>query len=381
MESTANGKPARSGKTWQLVRGEWPLGVSAVTAAAFLLASEWLEAELSSPLWKFAMLGWLFATILVAAVAVVRHAECLAHRLGEPYGTLILTLAVTTIEAVSISAVMMHGENNPTLVRDTLFAVLMIILNGMVGGSLLLGAWRHHEQHYNLQGANAYLSVIIPLAVLSLIMPNFTQSTPGPTLSVAQEVFLGLMAIGLYAAFLAVQTGRHRGYFVHEGGEADAHQHSAPAASFSPVGHTVLVVTYMVPVVYLAEHLAAPIDYLIEELRAPVPLGAVIIAALVAAPEAVGAVRAAIDNQLQRSVNIVLGSVLATIGLTIPVMLAVSHLSGRRIYLGLQNTSFVMLLLTLAVSVVTFSSGRTNVLQGAVHALLFVAYVLLIFQS
>jgi Ca2+:H+ antiporter len=137
----------------------------------------------------------------------------------------------------------------------------------------------------------------------------------------------------------------------------------------------------MVPVVYLAEHLAAPIDYLIEELRAPVPLGAVIIAALVAAPEAVGAVRAAIGNQLQRSVNIVLGSVLATIGLTIPVMLVVSHLSGRRIYLGLQNTSFVMLLLTLAVSVVTFSSGRTNVLQGAVHALLFVAYVLLIFQS
>ncbi len=126
------------------------------------------------------ILGWLFFAILGAALCVVRHAEHLAARLGEPLGTLILTLSVTAIEATSISAVMVHGENNPTLVRDTLFAVIMIILNGMVGAALLVGAWRHREQHYNLQGANAYLSVIIPLAVLSMIMPDFTQSTPGP---------------------------------------------------------------------------------------------------------------------------------------------------------------------------------------------------------
>jgi Ca2+:H+ antiporter len=223
--------------------------------------------------------------------------------------------------------------------------------------------------------------VIVPLAVMSLIMPDFTQTTPGPTLSVPQEVFLALMSIGLYAAFLVIQTGRHRGYFSFEEAASPRPANVAPVESSPLLRHALLLAAYMLPVVFLAEQLARPIDYLIETLRAPAALGGVIIAVLVATPEAIGAVRAAVSNQLQRSMNIFMGSVLSTIGLTIPIMLVVSHVTGRQIYLGVQNTSFVMLLLTLFLSAITFASGRTNVLQGAVHALLFVAYVLLIFQN
>ena len=358
-----------------LIGAEWFLGVSIATALAFLLAGDALHSP--GVRREVVVFVWLFAVILGAALCVVRHAEHLAGRLGEPLGTLILTLAVTAIEAASISAVMLHTQNNVSVVRDTVFAVIMIILNGMVGASLLLGAWRHREQSYNLQGANTYLSVLIPLAVLSLIMPNYTQTTPGPTLSLAQQVFLALFCVGLYALFLAVQTGRHRGYFVLDG-EDEAAEHTAHGGW---ARHALLLVAYLVPVVYLAEQFGRPIDDLIATLHAPVALSGVIIAALVATPEAIGAVRSALANRLQRSMNICLGSLLATIGLTIPLMLLVSHLLGTPIYLGLQNSSFMMLLLTLMLSVVTFASGRTNVLQGAVHVLLFVAYVLLIFQG
>lgn len=316
--------------------------------------------------------------MLSSALRVVRHAEHLAVRLGEPYGTLILTLSITFIEVMSISAVMLHGENNPTLPRDTVFAVLMIVLNGMVGLSLLLGGWWHREQHYNLQGANAYLGVIIPLVVMGLLLPDYTQTTPGPTLSFAQKVFLILVAVGLYAAFLVIQTGRHSSYF--QEGEAASHAHRAEAPR-PLVPHAALLVAYLVPVVFLAEQLAHPIDYFIETLRAPAPLGGVIVALLVATPEAIGAVRAALANHMQRSVNIFLGSVLSTIGLTVPTMVLISQVIGREIVLGVEHTDLLMLLLTLGVSVVTFASGRTNAVQGAVHLVLFAAYLLLIVQG
>ncbi len=354
------------------------LGFSVATCAAFLLQGDRLLAGLEQPAWLAFIFLWLFTAVMGSALSVVRHADHLALRLGEPYGTLILTLSVTFVEVASISAVMLHGANNPTLARDTLFAVVMIILNGMVGLSLMLGAWRHREQQYNLQGANAYLGVIIPLVVLSLILPDFTQSTPGPTLSHAQDLFLVVVGIGLYSTFLAMQTGRHRGYFSH-GVEESSHTPAKPPASLLP--HVVLLVAYILPVVFLAEELAHPVDYLIETLQFPAALGGVIMAVLVATPEAIGAVRAAMSNHLQRSINIFLGSVLSTIGLTIPAMVVVSRLTGHDIILGVEHTDFVMLLLTLLVSVVTFASGRTNVIQGAVHLVLFVVYLSLIVQG
>jgi Ca2+:H+ antiporter len=360
-------------------RKEWFIGISLLTSIIFALQGEALFSRLSNLFWLGLIFAWLFAVVLGSALSVVRHADQLASRLGEPYGTLILTLAVTSIEVMSIAAVMMHGES-PALARDTLFSVVMIILNGMVGLSLLIGGWRYREQYYNLQGANAYLGVIIPLTVLSLILPNYTLTTPGPTLSFVQETFLAIMAVSLYGAFLAIQTSRHRGYFT-LGDEAASHTSSPDAAFQSLAYHAVLLAVYMVPVVFLAEQLAQPVHYLIQTLHAPVSLGGLVIALLVATPEAIGAVRAASANQLQRSVNIFLGSVLSTIGLTIPAILTLSHVTGHSIVLGLQHSDAVMLLLTLAVSVVTFASGRTNVLQGAVHLILFAAYLLLIFQD
>jgi Ca2+:H+ antiporter len=312
---------------------------------------------------------------------VVRHADHLAIRLGEPYGTLILTLSVTAIEVMSITAVTVNGHADATLTRDTLFSILMILLNGMVGLALLVGAWRHHEQTFNLQGANAYLGLIIPLAVLCLVLPNYTLSTPGPTISTPQAVFLIVMVAGIYFTFLALQTGRHRGYFIVGEGDEPAHAPPPTGAPRPPLArHVILLALYMAPVVFLAEQLGQPIDFLIERVHAPNMLGGLVIALLVATPEAIGAVRAALANHSQRAMNIFLGSVLATIGVTVPAMLAITLLTGQSLVLGLQGADFVLLLLTLAVSVITFSSGRTNVLQGAVHLLLFAAFLLLIFD-
>jgi Ca2+:H+ antiporter len=361
----------------KIIREERFLGVGIATSLAFLLFGPWLHKDYSNPLYLTLILAWLFFVILGSVLAVVRHADHVAERLGEPYGTLVLTLSVTAIEAMSISGVMLHGANNPTLVRDTLMGVIMIILNGMVGISLLAGGWRHREQQYNLQGANAYLSVIIPLAVLGLVLPDMTETTQGPTLSGTQEIFLSLMSICLYGAFLAIQAGRHRGFFVLEA-ESAPHHHAQGGLLWK---HVVFLAAYMVPVVFLAEHLALPADYLIETLHAPVALGGLAIAVLVATPEAIGATKAAFHNQLQRSVNIFLGSVLSTIGLTIPAMLLIGRLTGHTIFLGVEHGNLVLLLLTLFLSSITFTSGRTNILQGLVHVLLFFAYLVLIFEA
>ena len=363
------------------IREEWFLGVSVATVVIFLLFGDSLVSDFTNPLWLAFVFIWLFAVVLGSCVAVVRHADGVAHVLGEPFGTLTLTLSVTTIEVLSISAVMLHGANEPTLVRDTLFSVVMIILGGMTGVALLVGGWRHREQTYNLQGANAYLGVIIPMTVLSLTLPNFTLTTPGPTLSFAQQVFLILIFVSLYGIFLAIQTGRHRTYFTAVDSVHNDPAAASPAGKRAVVRHATLLLAYILPVAYLAEELAYPIDYFIQTLHVPAALGGVTIAMIVATPEAIGATRAAMANDLQQSVNIFLGSVLSTIGLTIPVMLIISRVTGRTVELGLSGANDVLLLLTLTVSVITFASGRTNILQGAVHVVLFGAFVLLLFQG
>lgn len=368
-------------KTLAAWRSEWFLLVTLLTCAVFSASGGSLDSALANPLILKATLFGLFGVILGSALAVVRHAEHLAMRLGEPFGTLILTLSVTFIEVMSISAIMLHGENNPTLVRDTLLAVIMIALNGMVGLSLLLGGWKHLEQTYNLQGANTYLGVIIPLAVLSVILPDYTETTTGPTLSAAQETALGFISVGLYCAFLAVQTGRHRGYFMLGSEELREGRIESKAGARPLHFHVLMLAAYIAPVVYLAEQFAHPVDFLIETLHAPAILGGIVIALLVATPEAIGAVRAAVENKLQRSINIVLGSVLSSIGLTVPIMLVVSYWTDHPLILGVEHADMVLLVLTLGLSVVTFSGGRTNVLQGAVHLLLFVTFILLMVQG
>ncbi len=196
------------------LRREWVLAVAFATTALFLLFGKAWLADLSNPLWFAWMLVWLFAVIMGSAFAIVHHAESLAARLGEPLGTLVLTLAVIGIEVMMISAVMLTGESKPALARDAMFGVVMIVLNGMIGVSLLLGGLRHREQEYNLRGANSFLSLIVSLTVLGLVLPNFTEASPGPTLSAFQSVFMVVMSIAIYVVFLIIQNWRHRDYFV-----------------------------------------------------------------------------------------------------------------------------------------------------------------------
>jgi Ca2+:H+ antiporter len=356
------------------VRREAALAVVAVTAVLFwIFGGQWFGSFERLPFLGL-LTVWLFAAVLTASFAVVRHADALAEQLGEPLGTLVLTLSVISIEVLMVTSIMLRGANNPELARDSMYAVVMIVLNGVVGLSLLLGGLRHREQQYNLQGANAFLAVIIPLAVLSLVLPTFTRSAPGPALSTVQEMFLVVASLGLYGVFLAVQTVTHRGYFIV--GDAPTHHADGSSAAI----HGLLLVAYLVPVVYLSEQLAIPLDHAIEELGAPSAFAGMVIALLVVSPEALGALRGALANQLQRSVNIALGSAAATIGLTVPAVLLVCLCTGRSLLLGLEGTEAVMLMLTLLVSVVTLGSGRTSVLQGAVHLVLFLAYVVMVFD-
>jgi Ca2+:H+ antiporter len=365
------------GQTRTPWRAEWPLPLVLVTAALFLTFHERCLGDLTNPLWLALVFGWLFAAILLATVRVVHHADCLALRLGEPYGTLILTLSVTSIEVLMIAAVMLNASNNPTLARDSMFSVVMIVLNGLVGLALTLGALRYREQSYNLHGAQAYLSVIIPLAVLSLILPQLTVSTPEATFSQFQSAFVILTGVGLYGIFLLIQTRRHRDFFV-DGSADDEAGHAGPTPA-GPARHTALLLGYLILAIMLAESLAIPIDTGIDQLGLPGALGGLVIAALVLAPEGLGALRAALHNRLQRAVNIALGSVLATIGLTVPAVLTISLLTAHPVVLGLPNADAMLLTLTFAVAILTFSGNRTNVLQGAVHLILFLAYLMLIF--
>ena len=367
------------------LRLELPLWVSITTTALFLVfGNRWLV-DFSNILWLSFVFTWLFVVILWSAFAVVRHAEALAIRLGEPYGTLILTLSVISIEIMMISAVMITGGDKPTLARDTMYSILMIVLNGMIGLTLLLGALRYREQQYNLRGANSFLAVILPLAILGLILPNYTRATMAPTFSTVQSIFLVTMTLGIYAVFLMMQTVRHRTHFMEPEeppmGNALAkmvdHEH---VTTYSVLYHSVLLLCYLAPVVLLAKKLAIPIDHGIGVLGAPAAVGGFFVAVLVLSPEGLGAIHAALQNQLQRAVNIFLGSGLATISLTIPAVLVIGLGTGEQVVLGLDHEESVMLVATLMLSIITFGSGRTNVLLGAVHLLLFCAYFMLIWD-
>jgi Ca2+:H+ antiporter len=361
------------------IRGEFSLLIGLGTAAIFFGTGSRLIEIIGHPVTLVVVFLWLFAVILWSAVSVARHADCLAIKWGEPYGTLVLTLSAITIEVVMISTAMLHGENNPTLGRDAIFAVIMIALNGFVGLSLLIGGLRHREQYYNLQGVNSYLNVIMTLAVLGLVLPNFTTTTGGPTFSTEQQIFFIVVTLFLYAIFLLIQTMRHRGYFMEseQAGVPGPGHHSLRVQS-TPF-HASMLLLYLIIVILLAEKFAIPLDNSMEKFALPQEFGGAMIAALVLTPEGIGAIQATLRNQLQRSINILLGSVLATIGLTIPAVLIISLVTKRPVTLGVQGGNLPLLLLTLAASVVTFTSRKTNILQGCVHLLLFAVFVLLIF--
>ncbi len=345
----------------------------------------WLKG-LSNPMLAGGLFLWLFGVMVWAAFSVVRHADALAELVGEPYGTLILTLAVTGIEASLIASIMLTGASAPTMARDTMFAVLMIVLGGLVGLALILGGLRHREQDYNLQGARAFLTVLLPLAVCALILPRFTVSTEGSSFSPVQALIFALLTVLLYVVFLAIQTVRHRGFFQQPPPpeDIDVTAVDEEAHGHGPIRplpyHAVMLLATLVPIVLLSKRLAGVVDYGIVQVGAPISLGGVIIALLVLAPESMSAIRAALANRLQRAVNLLLGAAVATIGLTIPAVLAIGLIYDQEVTLGLDDAGIVLLSLTLVVCTLTFGGVRTSLLQGAVHFLLFLVFLMLVFS-
>ena len=361
------------------------LAIAWLTVALFFVFGHSWLADLSSIVHVAGLFVWLYAVILWCASGVVEEADHLAEVLGEPLGTLVLTLSIVMVEVVLIAAVVFGSEGVSTLGRDTMFAVLMIVLNGVVGLALLLGGLRHHEQAYNLQGAVAYLAVIIPLSVIALILPNFTHAVPVGSLTTTQGAFFSAFTLVLYGIFLLIQTGRHRGFFVESGSDAVATaastRHERHALAGRAIGsHTLFLIVTMLPIVLLAKQLAKLIDHGIDVLGAPPALGGVLIALIVFTPEAIAALRAALDNQLQRSINLCLGASASTIGLTVPAILGVGLATGKIMVLGLDPSGVTLLALTLVLSALTFSGPRTTVLEGTVHLVVFLVYIVLIFS-
>jgi Ca2+:H+ antiporter len=364
--------------------------VAIVTAIImYTVGKNWLT-DLSNPVVFVGLFVWLFAVMVWAAFLAVRHADSLAEMLGEPYGTLILTLSVICIEVSVIAAVMLAGHSSPTLPRDTMLAVLMIVLNGMVGICLLIGGRRYQQQDYNLQGARTFLSVLITLVTITLILPTFTVSTDDPSLTPHQAILFSAATIVLYGAFLAIQTMRHRSFFMEPGLVAEdmIAQDIAPEHGKHPEGletrslayHALFLLATLVMIVLLSKKFGTLVDEAIEILQAPKALGGIVIALLVLAPEALAAFRAAAANHLQRAVNICLGSALATISLTVPAVLLIALFTGTHLILGLERAELIMITLTLVISIMTFSGPRTNVLQGVVLLTIFAVYMILIFD-
>jgi Ca2+:H+ antiporter len=316
------------------------------------------------------------ATLIATVFAAVYHAEVIAYRVGEPFGTLVLAVAVTVIETALIVSIMLTGpENNAGLARDTVFAAVMIVCNGIVGLCLLSGGVRHREQAFQIQGASAAIAVLAALTVLTLVMPNVTTSAAGPRFSTPQLVFCGVVSVALYGAFVFVQTVRHRDYFLPVLGE-DAAEHKRPSIRTTLISAALLLAA-LVAVVGLAKTLTPALEAGVAKVGAPDAVVGIVIAALVLMPEGLAALRAARANQLQTSLNLALGSALATIGLTIPAVAAVSITLRQPLKLGLGQKEMTLLALTLLLGVVTLGTGRTTVLQGIVHLIIFAAFLFL----
>src|SRR5690349_16825552 len=325
--------------------------------------------------------GGLFAIVLLVILfgtvfAAVHHSEVIAERIGEPFGTLLLTLAVTIIEVALIATIMLGEKPQPALARDTVFAVVMIVCNGLVGLCIFIGGLRYREQDFQVSGANLYLSVLFVLATITLIMPNYTLTTRGPIYSAGQLGFVSVETLVLYAVLVYTQTIRHRDYFINqaegEDGESRLSNRMLALSIF-------LLVLSLLAVVLLAKKFSATVDTVTAMIGAPPAFAGVIVALLILLPESVAAIGAARRNDLQKSINLALGSSLATIGLTVPAVAVVAYTLDKELVLGLNAQDMVLLLLTFVISMLTFGTGRTNILFGLVHMLVFAVFLFMVF--
>ena len=327
--------------------------------------------------------GLVFAGVLLLILfgtvfAAVHHAEVVAERIGEPFGTLLLTLSVTIIEVALIATIMLGEQGVTTLARDTVFAVVMIVCNGLVGICILAGGLRYREQDIQVSGSSLYLSVLSVLATITLILPNYTLTTPGPVFSTGQLGFVSAVTILLYGVFLYTQTMRHRDYFIAGTGEA-GHEGTPQASNRAIVVSACLLLVSLLAVVLLAKKFSQVVDAGAALIGAPPTFAGIVVALLILLPEGVAAIAAARRNDLQKSINLALGSSLATIGLTIPAVAVAAYELDKQLVLGLPAQDMVLLALTLLLSLLTLGSGRTNILFGLVHLVVFAVFMFLVF--
>lgn len=329
---------------------------------------------------------WLLAmgaaALIAAVIAGVHHAEVVAHRVGEPFGTLVLALAITVIEVALIVSIMLSDRAaSATLPRDTLYATVMIICSGVVGLCVLVGGLRHREQAFQVAGTGPALAALVALATLTLVLPVYTVSSPGATYTTAQLLFVAVASLSMWAVFVFVQTVRHRGYFLPPGVDADdgESEQAPPPGNAQAAASGGLLMVALVAVVGLAKGLSPTIERLVAAADAPKAVVGIAIAMLVLLPETWAAVRAARADRLQTSMNLALGSALASIGLTVPAVVAASVWLDLPLVLGLQPKDLAMLAMTFLVSAITLGSGRTHLMQGAVHLVVFAAFLFLAF--
>ena len=353
-----------------------------------MVAWTWLVPALSLALLVGALVvgvGVILASLCAiglvgAVITAVHHAEVVAHRVGEPFGTLVLAVAVTVIEASLILSIMFTGGTDAAVLpRDTIYAAVMIICNGVVGVCVLVGGLVHHEQSFRVEGSSAGLAALIAMSALVLVLPDFTTTTPSGTYSHAQLAFTAVVSAVLWAVFVFIQTVRHRDYFLPIVGASNADAHAVPPTNREAWASFGLLLLSLVTVVGLAKVLSPSIEHVIAAAGAPKAVLGIVIAMLVLLPETWAAVRAARANRLQTSMNLAIGSALASIGLTIPVVAVTAIVFHFPLIMGLEPKDLVMLTLTFLVSAVTLGTGRTNMMQGAVHLVIFAAFLFLAF--
>ena len=319
----------------------------------------------------------VLGVIIFSSLGVVRHAEKLAYKFGEPYGTMILTFSAVIVEIIMISTFILNNENNPTLARDTIYSTLMILLNGLTGFAMLVGGIRYGEQKFNLKSTNSFLSMIIGIIGLGLLLPNLLPDK----LEYSYTVFLILICLLLYAFFIKLQSGKHNYYFQFEEqlkiNNKNSPEHLPPKSEINSFYNVSMLVSLIVLISLLSEYLSLFIDDEIFALHFPQSIGGLVVAMVIVSPEGLTAIRAGLNNDMQRVINISLGSMLSTISLTIPAVLILSVITGKETILGLEPVQSAMVIISLLVGMLSCKDGETNALQGFIHIALFIAFIFL----
>ncbi|UYY87799.1 calcium:proton antiporter [Alcaligenes sp. SMD-FA] len=362
--------------TWLRLLGSWSMVV-----LFMIFGGQWLGDSLNGTTAAIVFLA-LFVTILAASFGVVREADHLAHQLGEPYGTLILTLSIVLIEVILIASVLLGPGDFPSIGRDSIYAVMMIILNLITGLCLIAGAARNGDQEFNRQGTHTYLSMIVLLTSVGLILPNYTRNAG--EFSTTQAIGISVLTGLTYAIFLYLQMGSRRHDYVQPNQTVQSAKDKAPTprdpqATRAMLIRSLVLIALILPIVLLAHDLAIVTDYGIAASGAPVAVGGVLIAIIVFTPESITAIKAAMNNEMQRAINLCLGAFVSTVGLTVPVVLMIGLITGKQVIMGISNTETVLFLITALLSILSFSGKRTSPIQGYLHLMVFVVFGLLLF--